>query len=114
MPSEQMNIALPPKMAKFIRGKVKAGEYIDASEVVRDAVRQMQVAEAVRRGTQGDTPDDALLPGEEETVRARVEAGIAAVDGGDYITYEGKEGLESLRAKMIATVKKAARSTKRG
>ena len=45
MPIEQMNISLPPKMARFIRGKVKAGAYTNASEVVRDAVRHMQELE---------------------------------------------------------------------
>jgi putative addiction module CopG family antidote len=35
-----MNISLSPQMTRFIRGKVKAGEYTDASEVVRDAVRR--------------------------------------------------------------------------
>jgi putative addiction module CopG family antidote len=49
MPIEQMNISLPPKMARFIRGKVKAGDYTNASEVVRDAVRHMQEAEAARK-----------------------------------------------------------------
>ena len=48
MPIEQMNISLPPKMARFIRGKVKDGQYTNASEVVRDAVRHMQEAEAAR------------------------------------------------------------------
>jgi len=48
MPIEQMNISLPPKMARFIRGKVKDGQYTNASEVVRDAVRHMQETEAAR------------------------------------------------------------------
>ena len=49
MPIEQMNISLPPRMARFIRGKVKAGEYTNASEVVRDAVRHMQAVEEDRK-----------------------------------------------------------------
>ena len=36
-----MNISLSPQMARFIRGKVKNGEYTNMSEVVRDAVRRM-------------------------------------------------------------------------
>ncbi len=114
MPIEQMNVSLPPKMAKFIRSKVKAGQYTNASEVVRDAVRHMQEAEAAHKSMHGDAPDAPLLPGEQESVRARVQAGIAAMDRGDYIAYDGKEGLEKLRVKMIATVKRAARSGKNG
>jgi putative addiction module CopG family antidote len=48
MPIEQMNISLPPKTARFIRGKVKAVHYTCASEVVRDAVRHMQEGEAAK------------------------------------------------------------------
>ncbi|MBX7134200.1 MAG: type II toxin-antitoxin system ParD family antitoxin [Fimbriimonadaceae bacterium] len=114
MPIEQMNVSLPPKMAKFIRGKVKAGQYTNASEVVRDAVRHMQEAEAARKSMYGEDTEAPLLPGEQESVRARVQAGIEAVDRGDYVAYDGKEGLERLRAKMIATVKSAARSGKKG
>src|ERR1035441_658927 len=46
MAVEQMNISISPKMAKFIRGKVKAGGYTNISEVVRTAVRRMQEEEA--------------------------------------------------------------------
>jgi len=42
MAIEQMNISLSPQMARFIRGKVKTGQYSNISEVVRDAVRHMQ------------------------------------------------------------------------
>jgi putative addiction module CopG family antidote len=45
MPIEQMNISISPQMARFIRDKVKKGEYINISEVVRDAVRRMQEEE---------------------------------------------------------------------
>ena len=33
---------MSPKMARFIRGKVKRGGYTNASEVVRTALRRMQ------------------------------------------------------------------------
>ena len=62
MPIEQMNISLPPKMARFIRGKVKAGQYTNASEVVRDAVRHMQEAEAARKWVLGNNVDAVIAP----------------------------------------------------
>jgi putative addiction module CopG family antidote len=46
MPVEQMNISLSPHMARFIRGKVKRGEYMNSSKVVRDAVGRMQESDA--------------------------------------------------------------------
>ena len=88
MPIEQMNISLPPKMAKFIRGKVKAGKYTNASEVVRDAVRHMQEAEAAHKSMYGDAATAPLLPGEEESVRARVRQGIEDLENGRYQEFD--------------------------
>ena len=38
---------MSPKMARFIRGKVKRGGYTNASEVVRDAVRRIRARKAM-------------------------------------------------------------------
>jgi putative addiction module CopG family antidote len=90
MPVEQMNISLPPKMARFIRGKVKAGDYTNASEVVRDAVRHMQEVEAAKKDRHalaaiGD-PDDAV---------AAVREGYAAMRRGDYTDIDGDAELKA-------------------
>lgn len=87
MPIEQMNISLPPKMARFIRGKVKAGQYTNASEVVRDAVRHMQEAEAAQKWLHGDL-NGPLLPGEQESVRARVRQGIEDLENGRHEEFD--------------------------
>jgi hypothetical protein len=72
----------------------------------------MQVEETDHEKMYGHAPDAPLLPGEQESVRARVQAGIAAMDRGDYTVYEGNGGLEKLRTKMTAIVKKAAQTKK--
>ena len=41
-----MEIALPAKLENFVHAQVRAGRYVDAQEVVRDAVRRMQEADA--------------------------------------------------------------------
>src|SRR5262245_26180681 len=41
-----MEISLPPKLENFIHAQVRAGRYVDAQEVVRDALRRMQEVEA--------------------------------------------------------------------
>lgn len=41
-----MDIALPAKLENFVHAQVRAGRYLDAQEVVRDAVRRMQEADA--------------------------------------------------------------------
>jgi antitoxin ParD1/3/4 len=44
-----MNIHLTGKLEKFIRGKVTAGDYNNASEVMREAVRLLMAADDERR-----------------------------------------------------------------
>jgi putative addiction module CopG family antidote len=41
-----MDITLPAKLDNFVRAQVRSGRYVDPEEVVRDAVRRMQEAEA--------------------------------------------------------------------
>jgi putative addiction module CopG family antidote len=45
-----MEISLPQKLEHFIHAQVRAGRYLDAQEVVRDALRRMQEAEAPDSG----------------------------------------------------------------
>jgi len=44
-----MNVSLTPKLEGFIRAKVKAGDYNNASEVIREAVRLLQERDADRK-----------------------------------------------------------------
>jgi antitoxin ParD1/3/4 len=44
-----MHLSLTPKLEEFVRSKVEAGHYNNASEVVREALRLMQEFETVRR-----------------------------------------------------------------
>ena len=37
--TDTLNISLPPQLAKFVRLRVKSGDYSSASEVVREALR---------------------------------------------------------------------------
>jgi putative addiction module CopG family antidote len=43
-----MEITLPPAMEQWVRDQVKAGWYMDESEVIRDALRRMRQAEEER------------------------------------------------------------------
>jgi len=90
MPIEQMNISLPPKMARFIRGKVKAGNYTNASEVVRDAVRHMQEMEAARN----DRRPPAVMEDSDDAAGG-VREGYAAIQRGDYTDIDGDEELKA-------------------
>jgi putative addiction module CopG family antidote len=110
MPVEQVNISLPPKVARFIRGKIKAGHYTNASEVVLDAVRHMQEAEAAGQSLANGDPETEMTPTQRKGVSRRIQAGIAAIDRGEYTEHVGQDGLEALRERLIGTVQKAAKS----
>ena len=103
MPIEQMNISLPPRMARFIRGKVKAGEYTNASEVVRDAVRHMQEAEAFkkeRRALLTEDFDAQLTAEERDSVRHSVQQGIKDLEEGRYEEFD-EDGLKQHFAGIV-------------
>ena len=65
------NISLTPAQDAFIEEAVSSGEYQNASEAVRDALRALQQR---RR-------EDALKL---EALRRRIDAGIAALDRGEF------------------------------
>lgn len=44
-----MNVSLTPELEKFVNDMVKSGMYITASEVVRDALRDLKDVEAIRQ-----------------------------------------------------------------
>ena len=75
------NISLTPEQDEFIAEVVEAGEYQNASEAVRDALRALQQR---RR-------EDALKL---EALRARIQAGADALERGDFIEIEDS-GLEA-------------------
>jgi antitoxin ParD1/3/4 len=115
MPVEQMNISMSPKMAKFIRGKVKGGGYTNASEVVRTALRRMQEEEAREARLARPAADDILAGlsgGDRAEIAKRVRAGFVAIGRGEYVDYAGREGLELLRAEVKARGRKLLARTK--
>lgn len=109
MPVEQMNVSLSPKMAKFIRNKVKTGGYTNISEVVRTAVRRMQEEEAREARTARAAADGILaqLSSQEVAlVNRRARAGFAAIERGEYTDYIGRAGLDKLATEVKARGRK--------
>ncbi len=47
------NVSLTPELEAFIDGRVAAGRYRSASEVVRAALRMLEDVEVARRGVDG-------------------------------------------------------------
>jgi antitoxin ParD1/3/4 len=69
------NISLTAEQDAFIAEVVEAGEYQNASEAVRDALRALQQR---RR-------EDVLKL---EALRAQIQAGVDALESGDFIEIE--------------------------
>ena len=72
------NISLTDEHDEFIAEVVEAGEYQNASEAVRDALRALQQR---RR-------EDALKL---EVLRAQIQAGVEALERGDFVEIEGAD-----------------------
>jgi antitoxin ParD1/3/4 len=72
------NISLTDEQDAFVERIVKAGEYQNASEAVRDALRALQQ----RR------QEDALKL---KALRAQIKAGIDALDRGDFVELDDTE-----------------------
>ena len=76
MPSR--NISLTPEQDAFIAKVVELGEYQNASEAVRDALR------VLRQRRQ----EDALKL---KALRVQLQAGVEALDRGDFVDIEESE-----------------------
>lgn len=72
------NISLTPEQDAFVQNVVKSGEYQNASEAIRDALRALQQ----RR------KEDALKL---KALRQQIKAGTDALDRGDFVEVEGSE-----------------------
>jgi len=72
------NISLTPEHDDFIAEIVEAGDYQNASEAVRDALRALQQR---RR-------EDALKL---EALRVQIQAGVDALDRGDFIEIDDSD-----------------------
>src|SRR5437763_12995211 len=97
MPGEAMpsrNISLTPEQDAFIEKAVRAGEYQNASEAVRDALRALQQR---RR-------EDALKL---KALRMRIKAGVDALDRGEF-TEVADADLDHKWAKAVCSMQRSA------
>jgi len=96
---DQMNVSITDQIAGYVRKKVKAGRYNNASEVVREALRRMededQQALRLAKPTAEDILTD-LIEAQLDGIRRRVRASIEGIEAGKFIEYEGREGLKKL------------------
>jgi len=67
-----MNVSLTPKLEGFVKAKVKTGDYNNASEVVREALRLLQREE------------DAIRDRKVGRLRKALRAGLDGPDADDF------------------------------
>lgn len=101
---DQMNVSVTDHLAEYVRARVKSGRYNNASEVVREALRRMELEDqrALRIAT--PTVEDVLTDLtaiQTEGIRKRVLESIADMDRGDFTEYEGRTGLDALAADVV-------------
>ncbi len=77
-PVPTRNISLTPEQDAFVEKVVQAGEYQNASEAVRDALR----------GLQRRRREDALKL---KALRAQLQAGIDALERGEFVQIDEQE-----------------------
>ena len=82
-----MNFSLTPSLEQFVRDLAESGDYNNASEVVREALRLLKRIEEQRR---------LRLEG----LRAAVREGDEAVIRGDYSDLNSDEDLDALFAEI--------------
>ena len=96
---DQMNVSITDRLAGYVRKKVKSGRYNNASEVVREALRRMEDDEARAVRLARPTAEDILSDLTEEQlegIRQRVRASLESIKRGEYMEYEGRDGLKKL------------------
>jgi antitoxin ParD1/3/4 len=91
------NISLTSEQDAFVESVLKAGEYQNASEAVREALRVLQQ----RR------QEDALKL---KALRAQIKAGVDALDRGDFVEVDDAELDGFLEGLATASGKRARRS----
>jgi antitoxin ParD1/3/4 len=89
------NINLTPEQDAFVENVVKSGEYQNASEAIRDALRALQQ----RR------KEDALKL---KALRQQIKAGTEALDRGDFVEVDESE-LETFLDRLTVPSSKTSR-----
>lgn len=84
-----MNISLTPELEKMVQSCVASGQYNNASEVVRDALRLM-----IRRDAMGHYYDEWL--------RVQIESGWQQAERGELVPFNMQEIIDEVLAEHAA------------
>ncbi|MCP3673280.1 MAG: type II toxin-antitoxin system ParD family antitoxin [Gammaproteobacteria bacterium] len=82
-----MNFSLTPTLEQFVRDQARSGNYNNASEVVREAIRLFMRTEKI----------NAIKM---ENLKAAIQVGDEAINRGESIAFESDEDMDSFFAKL--------------
>ena len=82
-----MNVSLTPILEQFVRDRAQSGDYNNASEVVREALRLLRRLEEERELKR-------------ERLRLALREGDEALAAGDFTDVDGEEALDALFAEV--------------
>ena len=82
-----MNFSLTPALEQFVRDQAKSGNYNNASEVVREAIRLFMHT-------------DKINTIKLENLKAAIQVGDEAISRDESITFKSDEDMESFFEKL--------------
>jgi len=85
-----MHVSLTPQLEAQVKAKVESGLYNNASEVVREALRFMEMNE------------EWIAEARLASLRQQISTGLAQLDEGQGIAIESRESLSRLMAAIKA------------
>ena len=84
-----MNVLIKPELEKFVADKVIAGQYVDASDVVNDALEVLK-------------DQEQFTPEHETYLRKEVARGLAQLDAGQFADFDAKRIIAEERQRLTS------------
>jgi len=85
-----LNLTINDDWQQFIEGKLRAGHYASAEEVVGEGLRALK-------------EQDEFLALHRDEIREKLEAGMESLRRGDFV--DGEEAMEQLEQELLADVR---------
>ena len=82
-----MNVLIKPELEKFVAEKVTAGQYVDASDVVNDALEVLK-------------DQEHFTPEHETYLRKEVARGLEQLDAGQFADFDAKRIIAEERQRL--------------
>ena len=120
MRTEQMNVSLTGELARFVRSKVRTGLYNNASEFMRELIRDRKDREERRKRVEKSIEDGLssgslahvdLADSEDDATIAAVRAGLQSVEQGRYVAIDSGKELSDFFQGLRTKAKRKAGST---